>query len=78
MPNHRGGRYGVDNPKKNIVTFKVTDDELFVLDTVSEIFDSRSDMIRTVLFDFALELNPEEVKEHINKKAIEQIRRKLK
>jgi|GEM_PF-5372887 len=72
----KGGRCGVENPRRNVITFKVTDDEDMFLDTVSDIFESRSDMIRTILFDFAFALDPEKIKEYINPEAFERLKSK--
>ena len=61
----RGGRHGVENPRRNLIPFKVTDPELIILDIASELFESRSEMIRILLFDFVFQLDPERVKEYM-------------
>lgn len=44
---------------------------------VSPIFGSRSDMIRTLIFDFALELDPEEVKELFDPEILQRLQEKI-
>lgn len=73
----RGGRLGVEDPRHNIITFKTTDFEKEVLNMISPIFESRSDMIRTLIFDFALELNPEEVKELFDPETLQRLQEKI-
>ena len=74
MKNKRGGRLGVADPRKNIVTFKITNDELEFLNIVSESFESRSEMIRIVLFDFAFALSPEKVKDLLDPETFERLK----
>ncbi|MBA7679760.1 hypothetical protein ES703_88063 [subsurface metagenome] len=73
----RGGRYGVEDPRKNHITFKVSDHELLLLDMLSDPYESRSAMIRSILFDFALELDPEKVKANWDEVKFDGVRRKV-
>lgn len=73
----RGGRLGVEDPRRNIINFKTTDFEKEVLDMVSPIFESRSDMIRTLIFDFALGLDPEEVKHLFDPETLKRLQEKI-
>lgn len=73
----RGGRLGVEDPRHNIITFKTTDFEKDVLDMVAPIFESRSDMIRTLIFDFALELDPEEVKHLFDPEILQRLQERI-
>lgn len=73
----RGGRLGVEDPRHNVINFRITDFEKEVLDMVSPIFESRSDMIRTLIFDFALELDPEEVKELFDPEILQRLKEKI-
>jgi hypothetical protein len=73
----KGGRLGVEDPRRNIITFKTTDFEKEVLDMVSPIFESRSDMIRTLIFDFALGLDPEEVKDMFDPETLQRLQERI-
>lgn len=72
-----GGRYGVEDPRKNHITFKVSDHELLLLDMLSDLYGSRSAMIRAILFDFALELDPEKVKANWDVVKFDGVRRQI-
>jgi len=74
----RGGRLGVADPRKNLVTFKVTNGELECLKIVSELFESRSEMIRIVLFDFAFALPPEKAKDLLDPESFERLKDKIR
>ena len=73
----KGGRHGVENPKRNIITFKVSDDEQIILDVASNIFENRSEMIRTLLFDFIFALDPLKMKEFIDPEHFERLKSKI-
>ena len=68
---------GVEDPRHNVINFRITDFEKEVLNMISPIFESRSDMIRTLIFDFALELDPEEVKELFDSEILQRLQEKI-
>jgi len=72
------GRYGKEDPRRNVVSFKVTDHELLLLNMVSDLFKSRSEMIRKLIFDFVFRLDPEKVKANWDKLKFDGLRRKVK
>jgi len=72
------GRYSKEDPRRNVVSFKVTDHELLLLNMVSDLFKSRSEMIRKLIFDFVFQLDPEKVKVNWDKLKFDSLRRKVK
>jgi len=74
---NKGGRHGVENPKRNIINFKVSDNELIVLDIASNIFENRSEMIRTLLFDFIFALDPLKIKDFVDPEHFERLKSKI-
>ncbi len=72
------GRYGVEDPRKNLVGFKVTDHELLLLDMLSDLYGSRSAMIRKIIFDFALQLDPQKVKTHWDEVKFDGLKKKVR
>jgi len=72
------GRYRIDFPKKNVVTFKVTDHELLLLDMAAgSLFKSRSEMIRKLIFDFIFELDPEKIKDNWDRLRFTTLKKKV-
>lgn len=72
------GRLGVEDPRKNLVGFKVTDHELLLLDMLSDLYGSRSAMIRNVLFNFALQLDPLKVKKYWDTVKFDGLKKKVR
>jgi len=77
MSSKRGGRFGVEDPRRNIITFKVTDHEKLLLDIASYNFNSRSEMIRVLILDFALAIDPIKVLHLIDPEHLERLKEKI-
>lgn len=73
----RGGRLGVEDPKRNVITFKVTDHEKLLLEIASSEFESRSEMIRSLVFDYALALDPEKILYLIDEESFRRLKEKI-
>lgn len=72
------GRYGVEYPRKHLINFKVNDHELRMLELMEQAFANRSEMIRTILFEYALAIDPEEVRELVDRNTLERLKQRVK
>lgn len=73
----KGGRLGVEDPRRNVITFKVTDHEKLLLEIASSEFENRSEMIRSLVFDYALALDPEEILYLIDEESFKRLKNKV-